>query len=668
MSKISKRVSRYLLSRQSRAARLEAFGRAAEAGVLEEHQLGVTSRDGTVWRLSADQAAQFSGDVDHDRDLTRNLLKVSSCNRKRLEMKLESGEFNDFDDEEFGEVGEVDKPVCSVRVDQNGTTPSSSKLLRLRDHVLSIVGGFAPTLNVREVATALLLARAFEKDKKILDRLLAVMKSECPIIAVQIPVHGFEKQLGRMLEKGLILPFYTSLEPISDGPGLTGHYKSLADSKRRRSLACCGSALLERLDRHDDMRRLVSNKVLAASKPLIISDEREQPLAARLAAVADIVIQGNGIDASLIADVLAICCQIPVGRSWFLMSELEFEPLHLGIDDLAIAIRPGRSLTKIIGILTTLEAENAARAEAKDDDEKDCELGSLLNRSGRSDARKREKYSGCFDMIEPVKTTTGSETARGQKAKQPVKPPSGKDCLFVERLAGYGDARHWALDLKIDLEAFGSKEVEWSDLSSRLLLSGPPGTGKTTFAKALCNTLGVPLIATSVARWLEASNLGDVLAAINATFEQANSYAPCILFIDEIDNIGNRGGSDRPYDDYWSSLVNRVLELLDGAAKTVGVIVVGATNRPEKIDPALLRSGRLEKHIVIPTPDTTALAKIIAHHLGDDLDAVLNSSETGSSAGSKSASGTLRVHCIDSTAHDGSDKHCDSKEGVLING
>ncbi|AKI02682.1 ATPase family protein associated with various cellular activities (AAA) [Hoeflea sp. IMCC20628] len=235
-------------------------------------------------------------------------------------------------------------------------------------------------------------------------------------------------------------------------------------------------------------------------------------------------------------------------------------------------------------------------------------------------------------------------------------------------MAGYGDAQTWALDLKIDLGAYKNKEVEWSDLSSRLLLSGPPGTGKTTFAKALCNTLQVPLIATSVARWLEASNLGDVLAAINATFEHASKAAPCILFVDEIDNIGSRGGSDRHHDDYWSSLVNRVLELLDGAAKTEGVIVVGATNRPDKIDPALLRSGRLEKHIVIPTPDTNALVKIIAHHLGGDLDALLNSSEIGGSVGSKSAPGALLFHSNDSTADDGCDQVNDSKEGVRTNG
>ena len=347
------------------------------------------------------------------------------------------------------------------------------------------------------------------------------------------------------------------------------------------------------------------------------------------------------------------------------MNELGFQPQHLGIDDLAIAIRPGRSLTKIMAILSTLEAENRAVAQAKKDEDKEGRLSSLMK---RSETKEREKYTGCFDIIEPVKELAAPEPGKGQTAKQSAKPTSGKDHLFVERLAGYGDAQQWALDLKLDLEAFGKKEVGWSDLSSRLLLSGPPGTGKTTFARALCNTLQVPLIATSVARWLEASSLGDVLAAMNATFEQATKAAPCILFIDEVDNIGNRGHSDRPYDDYWSSLVNRVLELLDGASKTEGVIVVAATNRPDKIDPALLRSGRLEKHIVIPQPDTAALAKIIAHHLCSDLDAVLNSSEVGRSIGRSSSAETLPEPRAISIVDNGSNQSSKTKQEVLLNG
>jgi len=157
-----------------------------------------------------------------------------------------------------------------------------------------------------------------------------------------------------------------------------------------------------------------------------------------------------------------------------------------------------------------------------------------------------------------------------------------------------------------------------------MLLSGPPGTGKTTFARALCNTLQVPLIVTSVASWLEPGYLGDVLKRMSAVFEAARETAPCIVFIDEIDAIGSRGsGRGKRDDDYWSTLITRLLELLDGALKSEGVIVVGATNLPDKIDAALLRSGRLERHVMIPPPDVQALAGILAHHLGSDLAAVL---------------------------------------------
>ena len=141
----------------------------------------------------------------------------------------------------------------------------------------------------------------------------------------------------------------------------------------------------------------------------------------------------------------------------------------------------------------------------------------------------------------------------------------------------------------------------------------------------------MPLLVTSVATWLEPGYLGDVLKRMSLAFETARNHAPAILFIDEIDNIGSRGGGGRrEFDDYWRTLVNRMLELLDGASKTNGVIVVAATNLPEKIDPALLRSGRLEKHVVIPMPDVEALSGILAHHLAADLPTVLSSAPAAS--------------------------------------
>lgn len=697
MGTISKRVSKYLIARQQRAARLEAFGRALDANILESPLLGETEHSGVVWNLAAGMAARLSGDVDQDRKLIQSLLEKSSQNRKRMERQLESGELDAFnlnEEDSIGEPAEASGKSAGNATDHSGTLPgacsgreTSAKLTSetsgsgpgkdtvttvppqepsaLRDYVLSLVAGFASAPKVPAVAAALLLARAIEQDEHAFDRLLSIIRSRKSIVALQVPVRDFERHFGHLLEDGLLMPFYVSLETIAEGPSLVGRYKPLADSKRRKSFSCFSGALLKRYSDDDELRSIISKRVLTAFKPLIICDERNRPLPARLSAVADIVITGSGIDCSLIADILAICHDIPIGRSWFLMKELSFEPQHLGIDDLAIAIRPGRSLTRIISILATLEAENRAMAEAKAEEEGEDRPGSLVK---RAEARKREKYIGCFDIIQPVKETGGVETGDWNCAQGSGKQSAGKNHVFVERLAGYGDARRWALDLKTDLEAYKDKEVEWSDLSSRLLLSGPPGTGKTTFARALCNTLQVPLIATSVARWLETSHLGDVLAAMNTTFEQATESAPCILFIDEVDNIGSRGSGDRAYDDYWASIVNRVLELLDGAAKTEGVIVVGATNRPDKIDPAILRSGRLERHIVIPAPDTAALVQIIAHHLGSDLDAVLKSSEVGGSVGRTKSPAALAEPSNTTTANNRNTRRRDDNAGVRVNG
>jgi cell division protease FtsH len=209
---------------------------------------------------------------------------------------------------------------------------------------------------------------------------------------------------------------------------------------------------------------------------------------------------------------------------------------------------------------------------------------------------------------------------------QPVTsiPQSVPTIPTIESMHGYAKARAWGLDLQADLALWREGKLAWDQMSTKLLLSGPPGTGKTTYARALCNTLGVPLVLASVSTWLEPGYLGDVIKRIRLTFEEAAKLEPAVLFIDELDGIGSRGRS-RDHDDYWRSLINKLLELLDGALRSEGVIVVGATNDPGNIDPALRRSGRLETHIEIPLPDVDALVGIIEHHLGDDRTAVIAS-------------------------------------------
>jgi SpoVK/Ycf46/Vps4 family AAA+-type ATPase len=193
---------------------------------------------------------------------------------------------------------------------------------------------------------------------------------------------------------------------------------------------------------------------------------------------------------------------------------------------------------------------------------------------------------------------------------------------FIERIetfSGCDEARDWGLALAADLPLWQARKLPWEEMSTKLLLSGPPGTGKTLFARSLCNTLQIPMFTTSVATWLEPSHLGDVIKRIKQAFAEAVAHHPAILFIDEIDGIGRRTDFTRDYADYWNALVNCLLELLDGAARTAGVIVIGATNHPATIDPALLRSGRLSPHMKISPPDVTARMGILRNHLGGDL-------------------------------------------------
>jgi hypothetical protein len=187
-------------------------------------------------------------------------------------------------------------------------------------------------------------------------------------------------------------------------------------------------------------------------------------------------------------------------------------------------------------------------------------------------------------------------------------------------LPGYGEAQVWGLELAEDLAALRDGRIAWAQVSHKgLLLSGPPGTGKTTYARALAQEAGVTLIATSVAEWIRSDHLGVTLEKMKKAFGSAMASAPSILFIDELDGIGNRSVTHRSHSDYWSQVVNSLLELLAGIEGREGVIVVGATNLPDRIDPAIRRSGRLDHHIEIPLPDTETLEKIIRHHLGDDL-------------------------------------------------
>jgi cell division protease FtsH len=205
----------------------------------------------------------------------------------------------------------------------------------------------------------------------------------------------------------------------------------------------------------------------------------------------------------------------------------------------------------------------------------------------------------------------------------------GRRDISLDELYGMDEAVAWARSTIRDLEAWRRGQIPWSALDPGVCLVGPPGTGKTLFAECFSRAAGLPMVACSLARWQAAdeAHLGHLLRAMKRDFDAARAKAPCVVFTDEIDSFADRSKIRHAYADYVIEVVNGFIAQLDGAAGREGLIFLAASNDLSRCDPAILRSGRLNRVLRIGLPNAQDLERMFRVRLagrlaGEDLEEI----------------------------------------------
>lgn len=204
----------------------------------------------------------------------------------------------------------------------------------------------------------------------------------------------------------------------------------------------------------------------------------------------------------------------------------------------------------------------------------------------------------------------GGGIGRALMGQNPTKITTGKTKTTFADVAGIESEKQELAEI-VD---FLKNKQKFKDVGARvprgILLSGEPGTGKTLLARAIAGEANVPFFAASGSDF-SGIIVGLGVAKIKEIFEMAKRNAPCILFIDEIDAIGQRRSQHSYNDQDREQTLNQLLIEMDGFANDTGIIVIGATNRPDMLDPALLRPGRFDRQVYIELPDLSGRREIL---------------------------------------------------------
>jgi cell division protease FtsH len=190
-----------------------------------------------------------------------------------------------------------------------------------------------------------------------------------------------------------------------------------------------------------------------------------------------------------------------------------------------------------------------------------------------------------------------------------------KNKVTFEDVAGVEEAKDELAEIVDFLKDPGKFQRLGGKIPKGALLIGPPGTGKTLLARAIAGEAGVPFFTISGSDFVEMF-VGVGASRVRDMFEQAKKNAPCIIFIDEIDAVGrHRGAGLGGGNDEREQTLNQLLVEMDGFEANEGIILIAATNRPDVLDPALLRPGRFDRQVVVPNPDVNGRERILRVHM-----------------------------------------------------
>lgn len=213
--------------------------------------------------------------------------------------------------------------------------------------------------------------------------------------------------------------------------------------------------------------------------------------------------------------------------------------------------------------------------------------------------------------------------ARMAAAMAPTAPVPGPERPQVTLAQVHGQPRavEALARMVADLKGWSAGQVAWQEVPNGAILAGPPGTGKTLLAAALAGSAGIPLLSGSYGAWQKEGHLGDLQKAMSRFVRSAREAAPCVAFIDELDSFGSRDstGPQRWGLHYDTKATNHLLTCLAELRAIEGVLLVAATNHPDRLDPAVARAGRFDLHLSMRLPDLAALVALLRQGLGADL-------------------------------------------------